>query len=1507
MGFEIFASEQNNQPSGFARFATPESTQKQYDKNIEQAGGTRNRRKEVDGVDPALANVDPSLYEDSDFDQFVNQANPEFVANHPTLSKVLAAPGYALQSIADELPQGLQDWANRVGQTGGEVMTMTDNPDKATTGNWLGDTTADLLGFGAGLIANPGGGAVSLGGGAMKAADYALLPASAKLAGLAEKGILGKGATRAIHGATAGAAYGGVEGLGDNEGLSGIAKTAGKEALTFGLAEPLLGGAGDLIGKGIKVVRGKLGKGATKVTDTASEAVNEVDDIIPEDPGMDFPDDLSNINLPFMPNGYKGDNRLLVSMQKEWNKSTPEPMPRPETLNRNIDTSSLPDQYPLPDMSNLEGKALANRAKNQQLALPGEQPLALTEGKTPNWEYGTGEINPEYQLQQLARQQKQAVTTEQGQLGKGARPNVTVQPSADPAYLNKIEGKYNQLINDEVARMKDELGGVVKYMPDEQNGPLLRASLNAKWYQDFWHNNGRSPREGEYRDMAIKNLIEGTDSELSGTLPASEEFNQILSELSRGQKLPNEWHGLQKTINEVAATDTAGQGEGLKSLANDMLAEQKRIEPYGLTKNLDRLTEIENKARQGMKDYMDYRKQYPDAVGVISKDAEFVKNAVILGSVKLARQGIKYAEWSKAMLAEIPTLSEKQLAYIWHRSQELLSKGTSVLKVSGNEVPVMLDENINKAAVSGLGKGAIPTATGELGKGATPEIPAGLKERGFSENTRTDINNPDALRDSYTENPLTYEQLGNKDTLAKAQAIFDQGYESARTQLGELASKMQPEAVPLAKLLSRQATEAGNIQGAREIISEVAEKLTQAGQFGQAAKILREADPETFLMTIGKQLKNLNKEGSETYGKKWKDFDLTPEELDMVSKIERGNQQSYEDAFTQIQSRIADEMPASGWEKINAWRHISMLLNPKTHIRNVGGNAIMMGMRKSAQRVSGVLQKVFLPEADRTQAITVNKEYKDLANKYFEDNKKDLLSGANKYQENVSINMPDKRVFRKSRIGEKLGKNIDWMENVRKFNYDLLQKGDNPFFQNAYVDRLASYAQVKGIKDFSKLGQEAFDVAKKEAEQATYKDASDIASFLNKVKHPGKGASLGKKTGAALTEAALPFTKTPINIIKRGIQYSPVGVINGLSKIKSSEGAATAIDEIAKGLTGTGILGLGYLLASKGILTGKASSDADLKAYDSNTGNSPFSILGQYSYDWMQPFSIPLSVGVEIYNAIKDSPEDKAKMDKIITENDSSRLREMALTSANGIMEGLNASGDTVFNLSIMKGIKTLLGSGTKGFMEGLAQLPQSYATQFIPTMFNQLAGTIDPLVRQSYVKGNMPESFKNAIVSRIPGASMSLQAKQTPFGEDTKKIENPIGRALAQFLSPGIVANNQDIDPKIDSELRRLNEFGLTKQFPTMVPNYIDKTQSHPRIELTPAETAQYQKRAGQLTLKSFNKIMNSGAYINAKENKSKNKSADEVKADLLANAIEEAKALAKKEIVQKKGYRAK
>jgi hypothetical protein len=798
-------------------------------------------------------------------------------------------------------------------------------------------------------------------------------------------------------------------------------------------------------------------------------------------------------------------------------------------------------------------------------------------------------------------------------------------------------------------------------------------------------------------------------------------------------------------------------------------------------------------------------------------------------------------------------------------------------------------------------------------------LPEGVKERGVSENIRTDANSPVALREDFANKPLDYKELGNAETLGKAVKEYDAAagdMEKAINRLDELSSTMKPESAPLAKLIARNLTESGNVARARQVIASIAVKATEAGQFGQAFRILRDADPETLMLTLERQLKKLNADGQRIYGGKWKDFDLTPGELDKIGKMPQGDEGAFREMMEEIRLRIADEMPSGAIEKLTAWRHMAMLLNPKTHIRNVVGNTIQLGLNKAANKISAGLQK-FLPKDVRTQAFVVKKETADLAKKYYADNAKDLLAGGNKYDEGIGMAFQDKRVFKAKPL-----------EAARKFNYAALQAEDAFFFKRAYTDRLASMMQARGIKSLDDLTPDMLKYVKLEAEKAVFRDQSKLASALNSLKRFEKSSGALAKAGAVALDTIQPFTKTPINIMRRGADFSPLGIVKGLTKL--GKDAPAAIDDIAKGLTGTGVMALGFALASGGILTGKADADKDMRAYDLATGNSAFSVLGQYTYDWAQPFAIPLSVGVAIYEAFEKDPRVWARYQKALESGDTETANKLAGDFGMSLLDAFSASGDTVIDMSVMQGIKSLLGD-PQGFTAGLSKLPSNYAKQFIPTVAGQLAGTIDPTARQTNYGSTNPftgDFWKTqgaTVAAKIPGVSTMLQPQITPFGKEKKGEENPILRTLQNFISPGRLTTPQEIDPQVDREVRRLFSEGQAQQFPITVARsfkFMDKT-----VSLSDAEYTAYQRTTGTETINAFKDILNSAEYrkIPAKELATKYKAlaakrgvtvetlkkdpailarlTEEYKAAMLADGIVYARSLAQLEILKKRG----
>lgn len=828
-------------------------------------------------------------------------------------------------------------------------------------------------------------------------------------------------------------------------------------------------------------------------------------------------------------------------------------------------------------------------------------------------------------------------------------------------------------------------------------------------------------------------------------------------------------------------------------------------------------------------------------------------------------------------------------------------------------------DNVAAAVDDATISGAVPKATKPKDIGAPDQkvfdaqkaAPDGMAERGLSENIRTDANSPDALRDTYSKDPEFYNVAGNADTLAKAETVYAKGYDTARTELVTLTEKMKPEAVPLAKMLARDAANAGRVDEAREILADVASKLTEAGQFGQAARILRQSDPETVFLSLKKQFQKLNEQGRKIYKKLWKDFDVLPNEADELLKLNPGDEQAIETFMNKVADRVADQMPATALEKLTAWRHMAMLMNPKTHIRNMTGNVLMAAMNRTSTRLSGVLQKVtpgkLLPKELRTAVPWVKREFKTLAKEFFAKNEASIMKGGSKYNEGIGINMPNKRVFRKGPTGA--------LDEARKANYAALDAEDKFFFKAAYTDRLASVMQARGIKSIDKLPQDVLELVLNEAEKAVFRDKNTIVKAFSKLKQGKLGF---------IADTIMPFTKTPVNIAMRGLDYSPVGIGKGISKLFNSKTAAEGLDDIAKGLTGAGVMALGYMLAEQGILTGAAPKDKDLAAYDKATGNAPFSIMGEVTYDWAQPFAIPLTVGVAIHDAIQDDPQTMAKLRRAVEAGDAEIIGNIAEKYGLAMLDAFSAAGDTMFNMSVLQGIQGLF-NNPNGFSAGLAQMPSDFASQMIPTTFGQVARAVDPTIRQTYYGTADIRSQTAPLINKIPFASATLPAKITPFGQEQRGIENPVVRAIQSLYNPGNITAPQEIDAQVDAELRRLYDKGQLKQFPTAVDRtfkFMDKT-----INLDDTEYTQYQRDVGANTISAYKDIINSDEYkkIPAKELTGRLKTLaatrgvkvdelrnqpgvvdriqEEYRAYLLTKGIQYAKALGQINILRKRG----
>lgn len=601
----------------------------------------------------------------------------------------------------------------------------------------------------------------------------------------------------------------------------------------------------------------------------------------------------------------------------------------------------------------------------------------------------------------------------------------------------------------------------------------------------------------------------------------------------------------------------------------------------------------------------------------------------------------------------------------------------------------------------------------------------------------------------------------------------------------------------------------------------------------------------------------------------WK-AELTAEEIKQISETDFSRDGAYEAIQRQIAERLGREMPATLLEKLREIRKVGMLANPKTQIKNVLGNAPLAVERKVSERLSGGLQELavkagIMSKEEQTRTLRVSKESKDLAKSVYKNNFDRIAKKGNK-GELRGILRDTRTYFNKGIVQKALEKatghqlNDAALDYVRRFTYDMLERGDAPFVKSAFIDSLAQYCEAQGIKSEADVTETAFSYALDQAMAATFKDASAFAKLLNSIKDNAGIA------GQAL-DVLLPFTTTPINIAKEFGKYSPLGYLQLLNA--KGKGTAEVIDIISRATTGSAVVAIGAILRSLGFITGAADDDKDKAAHDRAKGISPYSILGKYSYEWMQPTGSALAMGAAIYDAAKDG----------------SSLIE---TISNGII----SAGDAYLEQSFYKDIIDLFkgyGSPTENMIK---EVLTGTASQFIPTIVGATARTIDPTVRTSYSGGNIIDDILAQAKVKTPGISKSAPASVNVRGEEIQR-GNLAQRILDNFIFPWTTNRNGGEENAVDEAINEVYADTADKTIFRQVSPY--KVDYHGETyQMTGEEREQFQKTQGQVHDDILQQIIDGGQWENLSNGE---------KAKIMQRVNEYALDSAKRELVEARG----
>lgn len=709
------------------------------------------------------------------------------------------------------------------------------------------------------------------------------------------------------------------------------------------------------------------------------------------------------------------------------------------------------------------------------------------------------------------------------------------------------------------------------------------------------------------------------------------------------------------------------------------------------------------------------------------------------------------------------------------------------------------------------------------------------------------------LTDDMQTGRFIYEPTSNREQVGRANRLIQHtGWqEQAQNFRNKYRSgeRMTADDIALGEVLILEAQRAGDYDTAVQLIADVAALGTEAGRAVQALKILKRLSPEGRVMA----LKRIEARINASLIKQGKEPIALPEGVAQQMLQARGEDKQTEIWDNAIKA-MAEQVPATFADKVNAWRYLSMLSNPRTHIRNMMGNAVMRSVMGVKNLMQTGVEAALAKNSERTAAILVPKEYRDFAKWDYENHAKQMLAaGGGRYNDEIGLIAQNKRIF-----------NNPALEGARKLNSGALEFEDMLFKKAAYIDALSRYmyanklspsvlqSQASAVGASYERGQ---NFAVEQARKATFQEASKLAQKLAEIENMNNVSKV-------FWGAVMPFKKTPINILKRGIEYSPLGVMNGVKKFATDvrSGKATpaeAIDELTAGMTGTMIVALGYYMASQGLLSGGADDDDQRKArYDQQMGNQNYAFVfpdgSTYTIDWLAPSVMPLMVGAELHK----------QMNGNVPDNDNATVFTRGL-------EAIAKVGNPVMEMSMLSGLTDALqsyNSGTGQFLSDVFMSAASnYGGQFIPAPMGAVARAIDGTVRSSYAPKDSPytkgvETFARQQANKIPVVSQHMQPSVDVWGNERKREGDTVAeRLLHNMFNPGNYSSNKRTE--LDDKLKELYEnSGVSTVLPTTAANYVSYNGEN--YHLDAEEKTRFAKTQGQKSQQYVSSFVNSDAY---------------------------------------------
>lgn len=759
------------------------------------------------------------------------------------------------------------------------------------------------------------------------------------------------------------------------------------------------------------------------------------------------------------------------------------------------------------------------------------------------------------------------------------------------------------------------------------------------------------------------------------------------------------------------------------------------------------------------------------------------------------------------------------------------------------------------------------------------------------------------IKQLVAEGAFSYEALGDKTVVENANAQLEsEGWGNTYARWSKDMDKgvYNKANTAMGFVLYNNAVNSGDTQAAMDILRNLVMSQRTAAQATQATRILKTLSPEAQLYAAQRSIDSLQREITQRYGDKAPQLKIS--EALAEDYMQAATQQAREAALDKIYQDIGSQLPSSLADRWNAWRYLSMLGNPRTHVRNILGNAFFAPVVFAKNRVGAAMEaaayQISGGKTGRSKAIVgLGKSDRALYRAAFADfeNMENVIMDGQKLSDAARMN-------KSIREGQVVFKHLKALEAFRKANGRLLDAEDAWFCKRYYANALASYAKKNGISaEMIVRNGDGLAAARayaiREAQRGTYRDVNAFSQMVTGIGNAGRNSKNAfARAGNLLMQGVLPFKKTPANILARGVEYSPLGFLTSIaayakevrrSGITVDERQAAGIklmDGLSAGLTGTGLMALGFLMAGQGWLRGHGSDDDKERRQEEANGHQAYSLEAggvSVTLDWVAPEALPVFAGANLY-------EIASNMKNGDWEN-GPQMKDY--------IKAITQLSDPMVEMSMLSGVADVIQSTAYAKNQDesvlaaiLKSAATSYVTQALPTLFGQIERVSEdrrytPFIdKTDFLSTDLQRTVSKAS-SKIPGWDYN----QVPYIDAWGREEESgtlLKRAGHNFLNPAYTSKIKE--GPLEKELMRVyKKTGDGGCFPSRAEASF-KVNGENRY-LNQREYLDYARKKGKWSREYVQALIDSRAY---------KRLSDEEKAEALADAYALANAQAKKAV---------